>query len=385
MTFTWEAGRQLKSAASGGTTTTYKYNSAGIRTSKTVGSVTTEYSLYGSQVYKATTGSDLVMYFYDQSGAPVSFRAKSGGTYASYYYVKNLQGDIVAITNSSGVKVVEYTYDAWGKTLSTTGSLASTVGASNPYRYRGYWYDTETGLYYLQSRYYDPQTGRFINADIMVSTGQGTLGSNMFAYCENDPVSRKDDNGDFWESIVIGFFAGVVGQYVSDVVSNIQEGATGFDIFKPTSDFGDYIASGIGCAVAAFPGLGFGGTMAAGAMGNVLTSTLKGNINSADDLVMSAAIGAGANAFGYLLEYGVAAIKTNQISNLPRYQRKTVLLDEVYKNSQSMINQNLKHFASNSFIANTMLIKNNVTALRIGAFSILTSSAITTNVVNLLY
>ena len=94
--------------------------------------MTTEYSLYGSQVYKATTGSDLVMYFYDQNGAPVSFRAKSGGTYASYYYVKNLQGDIVAITNSSGVKVVEYTYDAWGKTLSTTGSLASTVGASNP-------------------------------------------------------------------------------------------------------------------------------------------------------------------------------------------------------------------------------------------------------------
>ena len=69
-----------------------------------------------------------------------------------------------------------------GQVLSVTGTLASTIGQTNPYRYRGYWFDTETGLYYLQSRYYDPQTGRFINADIMVSTGQGVLGCNMCAY-----------------------------------------------------------------------------------------------------------------------------------------------------------------------------------------------------------
>ena len=91
--------------------------------------------------------------------------------------------------------MVEYTYDAWGNLLSVTGSLANTLGADNPLRYRGYVYDTQTRLYYLQSRYYDPEVGRFLNADALVSTGQGTLGNNMFAYCLNNPVIRKDSSG----------------------------------------------------------------------------------------------------------------------------------------------------------------------------------------------
>ena len=138
MTFTWEAGRQLKTATKNGTTTTYKYNSAGIRTSKTVGQTTTTYTLSGTQVAKSSDGSIWWLYFYDESGLPVAFRTNLSGTGKSYYYVKNLQGDIVAITNDAGTKVVEYTYDAWGKILTTTGSLAGTIGASNPYRYRGY-------------------------------------------------------------------------------------------------------------------------------------------------------------------------------------------------------------------------------------------------------
>ena len=107
---------------------------------------------------------------------------------AQYYYVTNLQGDVIAILNSMGAVVVQYTYDAWGNVLSTTGSMASTLGTLNPIRYRGYVYDSESGLYYLQSRYYDPEVGRFINADALVSTGQGILGNNMFAYCGNNPV-----------------------------------------------------------------------------------------------------------------------------------------------------------------------------------------------------
>ena len=115
----------------------------------------------------------------------------------TYYYVKNLQGDIVAILDSSGTAVVEYTYNAWGVLLSTTGSMASTLGVHNPLRYRGYIYDPETALYYLQSRYYDPDVGRFINADAFASTGQGILGNNMFAYCRNNPVSRIDPSGTY--------------------------------------------------------------------------------------------------------------------------------------------------------------------------------------------
>ena len=98
--------------------------------------------------------------------------------------------------DSSGNTVVEYTYDSWGKLIATTGSLANTVGANQPFRYRGYVYDEETGWYYLQSRYYDPTTCRFISADVLLSTGQGVLGHNSFAYCNNNTVSMTDDGGD---------------------------------------------------------------------------------------------------------------------------------------------------------------------------------------------
>jgi len=111
----------------------------------------------------------------------------------NYLYVKNLQGDIIAITDVDGNIKVEYTYDAWGKLLSTTGTMASTLGVDNPFRYRGYFYDTETSLYYLQSRYYNPDMGRFINADGQIN--KGLLGTNLFAYCYNNPVNMVDYDG----------------------------------------------------------------------------------------------------------------------------------------------------------------------------------------------
>jgi RHS repeat-associated protein len=96
-----------------------------------------------------------------------------------YYYVLNLQGDVMAILDSNGANVVSYQYSAWGTRSSVTGSKKDTLGVYNPLRYRGYVYDEELGLYYLQSRYYNPTWGRFINADALVSTGQGILGNNM--------------------------------------------------------------------------------------------------------------------------------------------------------------------------------------------------------------
>ena len=114
-----------------------------------------------------------------------------------YYYVLNAQGDVVRIVNSSRSVVASYTYDPWGKIISSSGTLANV----NPLRYRGYYYDSETGFYYLQSRYYDPEIGRFINADSYASTdATGLLSTNMFAYCENNPVMRVDPTGElFWD------------------------------------------------------------------------------------------------------------------------------------------------------------------------------------------
>ena len=123
---------------------------------------------------------------------------RNGEQETTYYYTYNLQGDIIGILDSSGNAVVNYTYTAWGEIDSVSGSLAETVGKKNPLRYRGYYYDSETGFYYLQSRYYDPITQRFLNADGYVSTGQGILGNNMFAYCGNNPVIYSDPGGDIF-------------------------------------------------------------------------------------------------------------------------------------------------------------------------------------------
>ncbi|QGU96912.1 hypothetical protein GOM49_17830 [Clostridium bovifaecis] len=112
-----------------------------------------------------------------------------------YYYIRNAQGDIIGVYDKNGIQVVSYVYDSWGKPISTTGTLASTVGAKNPYRYRGYRYDSETGLYYLQSRYYNPEWGRFINADGIIGQTGELLGHNLFIYCKNSSVNGKDPSG----------------------------------------------------------------------------------------------------------------------------------------------------------------------------------------------
>ena len=189
-TMAWQ-GKRLTSATKTGTAITYSYDENGIRTQKTVNGVSTNYYYNGSVLISQVTGNDTLLFSYDASGSVVS--VNFNGT--DYYYVRNGQGDVVKLIDGNGATVTEYTYDTWGKQLSCTGSLASTLGAQNPFRYRGYVYDTETGWYYLQSRYYDPEVCRFISADVFLSTGQGVLGHNTFAYCLNNPVNRSDPSG----------------------------------------------------------------------------------------------------------------------------------------------------------------------------------------------
>ena len=190
--YTWKHGRQLASMTAGNTTWSYTYNADGLRTKRTDGTHTYTYVYDGSQLTSMTKGTDTLHFTYDALGVPLSVRYN--GT--AYWISTNLQGDIIRILDSTGNSVVSYTYDAWGNLLSCTGTMAETLGTLNPLRYRGYVYDTETGLYYLQSRYYNPQWGRFINADGYVSTGQGLLGNNMFAYCNNNPVLFCDPSGE---------------------------------------------------------------------------------------------------------------------------------------------------------------------------------------------
>ena len=175
------------------TLASYEYtdDANGMRTSRSNGSTTYTYVYNGSQLTQMTKGSDTLYFTYGALGPTT---VTWNGT--TYYYALNAQGDVIGIFDDGGNGVVLYNWDnAWGYHPQPEGPMADTLGTLNPLRYRSYVYDEETGLYYLQSRYYNPEIGRFINADALVSTGQGLLGNNMFAYCRNNPVCRKDIPG----------------------------------------------------------------------------------------------------------------------------------------------------------------------------------------------
>ena len=172
--------------------------------------VTHEYLTLNGKVARETirtnnTLTAVLDFVYDESGKPFALKYSTNGTsFQTYYYVLNLQGDVVKlihyIPGFEYESVATYEYDAWGNIVSSSGRLAEI----NPLRYRGYYYDNETGFYYLQSRYYDPANRRFISADVYASTGQGFVGTNMFAYCVNNPVFLTDEDGNFAIAIGIG-------------------------------------------------------------------------------------------------------------------------------------------------------------------------------------
>ena len=214
---TWEQGRNLTFFMMGLSYVNFEYNDQGIRTSKTLSNGTTyNYILDGTRIVAETWSDELLIYLYDDNGSPIGMQSRYSGyaenEFDTYWFEKNLQGDIIAVYNENGVKLVAYTYDAWGNFTTTycNGGENDYALDFNPFRYRGYYYDEETGFYYLNSRYYDPVTGRFINADGYVSTGQGILGNNMYAYCNNNPVMCVDGRGDFPVWIIVVVVAAII-------------------------------------------------------------------------------------------------------------------------------------------------------------------------------
>ena len=198
-TFTWTDGRRLATATKDAVAYAFTYNEEGIRTSKTVGGVKHIYTLDGSRIVSEQWGNHFVLYLYDESGAPVGMQYRMSsyaeGVFDTFYFEKNLQGDIVSVYNENGVKLVSYVYDAWGNFETYTHTTNIGGAQYNPFRYRGYFYDADLGLYYLNSRYYDSNTGRFLNADGQLNGG--LLGYNQFAYCLNNPIIYADYFGDF--------------------------------------------------------------------------------------------------------------------------------------------------------------------------------------------
>ncbi len=208
--FTWSNGRQLDSYTKDGETVSYTYNADGMRLSKTVDEVEHTYLYEDGLLVQEIKGDRILDYSYDANGklAMVKYSIPHQN-YASYfYYALNSRGDVIGLYGPDGTLIAKYYYDVWGNVLSVTNGIVNDdtgketeiesdthIANFQSFRYRSYYYDQDSGLYYLQSRYYDPVTHRFINADGYISTGTGILGHNMFAYCDNNPVNYSDPTG----------------------------------------------------------------------------------------------------------------------------------------------------------------------------------------------
>ncbi len=202
-------GRQLTSYTKGDTAISYTYDSNGLRTSKTVNGVTSKYFyVNGNLHYEERSDGTKLYFFYDSTGNLTGIEHNN----TIYYPATNQRGDVVAIYNSTGECVAKYEYDAWGKVIGVYSASKNDEGKYvytlldetenqthiaiiNPIRYRGYYFDTETKFYYLQSRYYNPEIGRFLNSDSISDSGAGVLGFNTFIYCANNPVNASDPSG----------------------------------------------------------------------------------------------------------------------------------------------------------------------------------------------
>ena len=304
-TYTWENGRQLKQMQSVDTTATFVYNENGLRVQKTVNGVVTKYTLHSKSVLHMTQGSNNLHFFYDAQNKPAVVVYND----TLYSYVKNLQGDIVAILDSTGTAVVNYVYDAWGRPISKTGSMAGTLGTVQPFRYRGYVYDEETGLYYLRSRYYNPNLGRFVNADRVFDANASVTTYNQYAYCDNCPVIYLDSEGrGLFTSLVIGFVVGAL-------VSGIIEAAKGGDVEDIIISA---VAGGVSGLISVIPVFRnpYINSAIMGGVGNAVGAWIGGDIDSIYDVIDNFAEGAAAGVVGQFVgDQLLIAILKNPVNN----------------------------------------------------------------------
>ncbi|MCL2313212.1 MAG: RHS repeat-associated core domain-containing protein [Firmicutes bacterium] len=229
--FEWKNGRQLLKAAKSNNEIQYKYDNDGYRTQKIVNGKTTEFVYTKTGIASQKFGNNIIKWYCPEDEQFANFNYN--GT--DYVYIKNMLGDIIGIADFSGNIIVNYTYDSWGKLISITDENGkdvtydeSHIGYINPLRYRSYYYDVETKLYYLLSRYYDAETGRFLNEDDRECLKQNGFSdtdideyNNLYIYCYNNPINYVDEDGRYgtpiqWACAVIG---GVAGRYFGDYVA----------------------------------------------------------------------------------------------------------------------------------------------------------------------
>ncbi len=305
---TWSEGRRLASYSKNGTNITFNYDADGKRISKNVNGHAYFYTYNQGTLVAVSSYYDglLLKFIVDEKGDYVGFINND----VTYYYVRNLQNDVVGISDTNGNVIVTYSYDPWGKvTAITAGEDYASLGELNPIRYRGYFYDTETGLYYLQSRYYDPETNRFLNADeasvVTVSPDSANHDKNLFAYCDNNPVVRADEGGAFW-CFVLG------ATVVSGLISGLTTAVSNIAKKEP-------INKGLGMAILAGAASGFVSSVAGpvlSVVGNAAVSMAENAINqvvdnkgfndfNVGDMLIDGVIGGVSSAIGGKIDVGI--------------------------------------------------------------------------------
>ena len=237
---TWTQGNRLKTYDN----TSYAYNHQGLRTKKTVNGVAHTYLWEGTRLISEAYNGNTMVTLYGSDGSVCGILYNG----ARYYFNKNLQGDVISILNMAGNTLAKYTYDAWGKILSVTDAQGTpieddddtNIALINPYRYRGYYFDSESNFYYLQTRYYDPETGRFISPDnISYLNPKKFIGLNLYAYCNNDSVMYKQSAVSFGGSITTSSI--LVGDSMGSTISTsaakqiakklLSSKSSGFNLF----------------------------------------------------------------------------------------------------------------------------------------------------------
>ena len=292
LVFDWQNGRQLASIGGSGYIG-YKYDYAGLRTKKSILGTDTDYFWEGDKLLGEITGGLLTWYYYDESGV-------CGMNYygVDYYFEKNILGDVVAIWQANGTLVGTYAYDAWGYPISMKDAAGNELSqysghlmTANKFRYRSYYFDQETYFYYLQSRYYDPEVGRFLNADEPTNlfyTADVVGGANLYAYCGNNPVAYTDPDGEFFlTALIIG---AIVGAAVAAATYTATYVVTGL-VTGESWDWKQFgIAVGFGALGGALSG-GFGSlSKAGGIFANAFGRTTNLTVQIAGQATMNAGL-----------------------------------------------------------------------------------------------